>query len=116
MATQLDHFYTYGDVYEALDACQQLEILLGRVKRQRFIDDQVWTHSAQWLSELRNRLGTAVHAPGAGGGVILVALITSGRTRRTRSNGSDTMTTRNASSLPTPGHDLARHRALLLHP
>ena len=67
MATQLDHFYTYGDVYEALDACQELETLLGRLKRQHFIDDQVWRRSGQWLAEVRQSLDTIIHAPRAGG-------------------------------------------------
>ena len=33
-ASDPDHFYLFGDVYETLDACDRLNTLLGRLRRQ----------------------------------------------------------------------------------
>jgi hypothetical protein len=55
-ALQLDHYYTFGDVYETLDACDQLELLLGRLKRQRLINESEWVQSRQNIADIRERL------------------------------------------------------------
>jgi hypothetical protein len=59
----MDHFYTYGDVYEALDACDQLELLLGRLKRQRLISETDWLDSRQRIAEIRARLESRLPKP-----------------------------------------------------
>jgi len=66
MTIQLDLFFTHCDVYETLDACQHLEMLLGRLKRQHLIGDRDWTRSGQWLSELRVGLEAILVAPHEG--------------------------------------------------
>lgn len=55
-ALKLDHFSLYGDVYEALDACDQLEMLLGRLRRQGILGEVEWAQSKGDLSEVRLRL------------------------------------------------------------
>jgi hypothetical protein len=62
-AVQLDHFYVYGDVYESLDACDQLELLLGRLKRQGLITEPEWTQSRQNVAEIRARLESRLPKP-----------------------------------------------------
>ncbi len=55
-AANIDHFYTFGDVYEAVDACDQLELLLGRLKRQCLLSEQEWLESRHNVAEIRSRL------------------------------------------------------------
>jgi hypothetical protein len=63
-AVQVDHFYTFGDVYEALDACRELEMLLGRLKRQRLLSEDEWAASRENLAAIRARVET--HLGGEG--------------------------------------------------
>jgi hypothetical protein len=62
-ALELYHYYTFGDVYETLDACDQLELLLGRLKRQRLINESDWIQSRQNIAEIRKRLETRLPTP-----------------------------------------------------
>jgi hypothetical protein len=48
----LNHYYRFGDVYEALEACQLLEFRMATLRRQRLIDDQIWRHSTHLLGYL----------------------------------------------------------------
>jgi hypothetical protein len=59
----LDHYYTFGDLYETLDACDQLELLLGRLKRQRLIGDPEWVQSRQNIAAVRRRLEARLSNP-----------------------------------------------------
>ena len=67
MAVQLDRFHRLGDVYDTLEACEQLQHLLGRLRRQHLLGEQDWMRSGQWLSEIRFSLEEIVDAPGAVG-------------------------------------------------
>lgn len=51
---RLEHFYTFGDVYETLEACDQLEILLGRLRRQQLLDDEAWARCKEQVGDLRS--------------------------------------------------------------
>jgi hypothetical protein len=53
---ELDHFYQYGDVYEALEACDQLEVVLGRLKRQHLLPLAECQESRDELAHIRERL------------------------------------------------------------
>jgi CRP/FNR family transcriptional regulator, cyclic AMP receptor protein len=59
----LDHFYTYGELYETLDVCGQMEAMLGRLKREELISGEEWSESTGHLSAIRERLET--HLDGA---------------------------------------------------
>ena len=52
----LDDFYDHSDVYETLDACQELEMLLNRLRRQQMLTDLAWMQSRQSLADIRARL------------------------------------------------------------
>lgn len=56
MSASLDHLYTYSDIYDTLDTCQELELLLGRLRRQQLLSDVEWMQSRQNLAEIRTRL------------------------------------------------------------
>lgn len=60
--TELDQFYTYGDVYETLDTCRQLEMLLGRLKRQHLLSDEEVAHSKDDVSRVRARLEAQINS------------------------------------------------------
>jgi hypothetical protein len=55
-APELDHYYLYGDVYETLDTCTELEQQLGRLRRQGVLSDQEWMISKQNVAAIRSRL------------------------------------------------------------
>jgi hypothetical protein len=55
-AAQASHYYLFGDVYAAQESCDQLEILLNRLRRQQILGDQEWQRSSHYLSGLRSRL------------------------------------------------------------
>lgn len=52
----LDHFYTFGDIYETLDTCDELEMQLSRLKRQQLLTDEGWRQSKDNIAEIRERL------------------------------------------------------------
>lgn len=49
----LDQFYTFGDVYETLDACDQLEMMLGRLRRTHFLSDEAWLQDKHSVAAIR---------------------------------------------------------------
>jgi hypothetical protein len=60
MTADLNHFYAYGDVYDALAACDELEMLLNRLKRQGMLTDQQWKDIKAHMACIRIRIeGTA---------------------------------------------------------
>lgn len=52
----LDRLQTYRDAYEALDACQTLEMVLNRLRQQQMFDDVEWTRSAMSVAEIKGRV------------------------------------------------------------
>ncbi len=51
-----DDYFVFGDVYETLDACQQIDLLLSRLRRQSLLDDQNWIASRAHIAEVRKSL------------------------------------------------------------
>lgn len=51
-----DDYFVFGDVYETLDACQQIDLLLSRLRRQSLLDDQKWIASRAHIAEVRKSL------------------------------------------------------------
>jgi hypothetical protein len=56
MAVVLDRFALDGDVYDALEDCDQLSLGLGRLRRQGRITEQEWHGSIERLDEIRSSL------------------------------------------------------------
>jgi hypothetical protein len=55
-AANFDHFYTFGDLYETVDACDQLELLLGRLRRQRLLSEGEWLQLRDHVAKIRAHL------------------------------------------------------------
>jgi hypothetical protein len=51
-----DDYFVFGDVYETLEACQQVDLLLSRLRRQSLIDDQNWVATKAHIAEVRKSL------------------------------------------------------------
>ncbi len=64
---RLNHFYTFGDVYETLDACDALGLLLNRLKRQGILSEPEWMQLTQGVAGIRalveRKLNRAAFAP-----------------------------------------------------
>jgi hypothetical protein len=56
MQVDLDHFYAFGDVYEAVEACDHLETMLARLHRQRLLTDEQWEQSKASIAGIRTRV------------------------------------------------------------
>ncbi len=63
----LNHFYTFGDVYETLDACDALGLLLSRLKRQGILSEPEWMQLTQGVAGVRaaveRKLSSAAMTP-----------------------------------------------------
>ena len=51
-----EEFFVFGDVYETLEACQQVEMLLSRLRRRQLMDDQNWMANKAHVAEIRKTL------------------------------------------------------------
>ena len=58
-----DHFYTFGDVYETVDACDQLELMLGRLRRQRLLSEAEWLQLRDYVAKIRAQLEARLETP-----------------------------------------------------
>ncbi len=52
--------YTYGDVYDALDECDNLDIALARVRRQGFLSEGDEQRCKRLVDDVRRRLQSAM--------------------------------------------------------
>jgi hypothetical protein len=52
----LDHFYTFGEVHETLEAVDQVDRMLGRLKRQNLLSSDAFLASKRNLAEIRMRI------------------------------------------------------------
>lgn len=53
---ELDHLYAYGELYDALDVCDQVNQVLSRLKRHGLLSLNDWTMSGQYVDAIRTRL------------------------------------------------------------
>lgn len=53
---ELDHLYAYGELYDALDVCDQVNQVLSRLKRHRLLSVDDFTESEQHVDAIRARL------------------------------------------------------------
>jgi hypothetical protein len=60
---RFDRLDVYRDAYEALDACQILEMVLSRLRQQQMLDEGEWTRSARSVAEIRGRVEGHLDAP-----------------------------------------------------
>lgn len=54
-------YYDYGDIYQTIDACDELETQLARLKRQHFLTEREWSESKQAIDTVRDRLQSHVN-------------------------------------------------------
>lgn len=52
----LDHFYTFGEIHETLDAVDHVDRMLARLKRQNLLSNDAFVASKHDLSEIRARI------------------------------------------------------------
>lgn len=52
----LDHFYTFGEVHATLEAVDQVDRMLGRLKRQSLMSNDAFVASKGDLSRIRARI------------------------------------------------------------
>ncbi|MBV9279762.1 MAG: hypothetical protein JOZ41_06755 [Chloroflexi bacterium] len=55
-----DDFYRYGEVYDALETCQQLELDLARLRRRGLLSREEWAACKERLDDVRKRLEAAI--------------------------------------------------------
>jgi hypothetical protein len=53
---QLDHYFQFGDVYDALEACDDLANRLARLKRTHVLSESEWATTEGELTDIRGRL------------------------------------------------------------
>jgi hypothetical protein len=51
-----DHYFHFGDVYDAIDACHVLNRMLGRLQRQHLLDEDAVTQSRAQVADILARL------------------------------------------------------------
>ena len=68
---ELDHLYAYGELYDALDVCDQVNQVLSRLKRHGLLTLDDLTVSEQYVDAIRmrleDRLNDATGTPGQDG-------------------------------------------------
>lgn len=52
----LDHFYTFGEVHETLEAVDHVDRMLARLKRQSMLSNEAFVASKHDLAEIRARI------------------------------------------------------------
>jgi hypothetical protein len=52
----LDHFYTFGEVHETLEAVDEVDRMLGRLKRRSLLSNESFAVSKRNLAEIRSRV------------------------------------------------------------
>jgi hypothetical protein len=52
----LDHFYTFGEVHETLEAVDEVDRMLSRLKRQSILSSDAVAASKRDLAEIRSRV------------------------------------------------------------
>jgi hypothetical protein len=56
------HFYSFGDIYQTIEACDELETLLGRLKRQHLLEEPQWAANRQHLADIRQTLEDRINS------------------------------------------------------
>jgi CRP-like cAMP-binding protein len=62
---ELDHLYAFGEVYDALDVCDQVTQALSRLKRHGLLSADALSHSEQNIDAVRQRLEEQLAQPSA---------------------------------------------------
>lgn len=62
---ELDHLYAYGEVYDALDVCDQVTQALSRLKRHGILSNEDWHASEEHLDGVRLHLERLTEASGS---------------------------------------------------
>jgi hypothetical protein len=59
----LDHFYTFGEVHETLEAVDHVDQMLGRLKRQSLLSNDAFVASKHDLAAIRSRIEERLRKP-----------------------------------------------------
>lgn len=62
---ELDHLYAFGEVYDALDVCDQVSQALSRLKRHGLLSSDALSHSERDIDAVRQRLEGQLDQPSA---------------------------------------------------
>ena len=60
---ELERIYEYGDVYETIDTCDELEMQLSRLKRRRILNEEEWLATRNRVEAIRSQLADHVAEP-----------------------------------------------------
>ena len=63
MATDLEHYYKYGDVYGALGACEELQATLARLRREGLLSTTEWREADENVAEVFTRIQRHIDNP-----------------------------------------------------
>jgi hypothetical protein len=55
---ELESVYELGDVYDTIDACDELEMHLGKLKRMHVLGQEEWEHTRSELEAIRSQVST----------------------------------------------------------
>lgn len=58
-------YYDYGDIYDTIGACDDLETHLSRLKRQRVLDETAWRETREAVETVREQLERRLEAVNA---------------------------------------------------
>ena len=61
---ELDHFYVYGEIYDALDTCDQVSQALNRLRRHGLLPADDAGTSEAYVVKIRERLEQQLSGPG----------------------------------------------------
>jgi hypothetical protein len=56
VSVDLDHFYTFGEVHETLEAVDKVDRMLSRLQRQSLLSNESFAVSKRNLAEIRSRV------------------------------------------------------------
>lgn len=52
----MEHIYEFGDIYETIDTCDELEMQLSRLKRRHVLDEEQWRETRSGVEAIRSQL------------------------------------------------------------
>jgi hypothetical protein len=58
-----NHFYIFGELYDTVGACDQLELSLGTLKRRGLLSEQAWQDDCRQVVAIRNHLESLLQEP-----------------------------------------------------
>lgn len=57
---ELEYIYEFGEVYETIDTCDELEMQLSRLKRRHILNDEEWTETRNGVEAIRAQIAERI--------------------------------------------------------